>query len=101
MLAKKSSLLPREEQCGRPGTVNLARVNNPSKSPPFAGNESQLTMLDMLCVGGRVRVRGRPHTCGEVVRVIPMTGRVIVRLDPPHPAWRGTLRSFRPERLVI
>ncbi|MGC1887662.1 MAG: SDR family oxidoreductase, partial [Stellaceae bacterium] len=30
-----------------------------------------------------------------------MTGRVVVRLDPPHLAWRGTLRSFRPERLVI
>ena len=32
---------------------------------------------------------------------MPMTGRVVVRLDPTHPSWRGTLRSFRPERLVI
>jgi hypothetical protein len=30
-----------------------------------------------------------------------MTDRVIVRLDRPHPSWRGTLRTFRPERLVI
>jgi hypothetical protein len=101
MLAKKSSLPPGGEQSGRPGTVNLARLRNPSKLLPFAANERQSTTLDMLWVGGRVCVRGRPHTCGEVVRVIPMTGRVIVRLDPPHPAWRGTLRSFRPERLVI
>ena len=59
------------------------------------------TTLSMLFVGSRVRLRGQPQTSGEVVRVIPMTGRVIVRLDPPHPAWRGTLRSFRPERLEI
>jgi hypothetical protein len=101
MLAKKSSLPPGGEQSGRPVTANLARLRNPSKLSPFAVNESQPTTLDMLCIGGRVCVRGRPHTCGEIVRVLPMTGRVIVRLDPPHPAWRGTLRSFRPERLVI
>jgi hypothetical protein len=57
--------------------------------------------LDVLFIGGRVCVRERPQTCGEVVRVMPMMGRVIVRLDPRHPSWRGTLRSFRPERLVI
>lgn len=35
------------------------------------------TTLNMLFVGSRVCVRGQPQTCGEVVRVIPMTGRVI------------------------
>jgi hypothetical protein len=93
MLVNKLSLPRSGEQSGHPGMVNLARSSSQSRSQP--------TTLDMLCVGGRVCVRGRPHTCGEVVRLIPMTGRVIVRLDPPHPAWRGTLRSFRPERLLI
>jgi len=59
------------------------------------------TTLGMLFIGCRVRVRRKPLTCGEVVRIVPMTGRVVVRLDPPHPSWRGTLRSLRPERLVI
>ena len=63
--------------------------------------ESRDTTLGELFVGGRVCVRGRPRTCGEVVRVMPMMGRVIVRLDAPHANWRGKLRSFRPERLVI
>jgi hypothetical protein len=72
-----------------------------SRGPSFASKENYGITLDMLFVGSRVCVCGRPQICGEVIRVIPMTGRVIVRLDPPHPAWRGTLRSFRPERLVI
>jgi hypothetical protein len=71
------------------------------KPASFASNENYHTTLGMLFIGCRVRVRRKPLTCGEVVRVMPMTGRVVVRLDPPHPSWRGTLRSFRPERLVI
>jgi hypothetical protein len=59
------------------------------------------TTFDALFIGCRVCVVGRPKICGEVVRLIPMTGRVVVRLDPAHPSWRGTLRSFRPERLLI
>ena len=31
----------------------------------------------VLYVGRRVRVSDRPQTCGEVVRVMPMTGRII------------------------
>jgi len=54
----------------------------------------------VLYVGRRVRVCDRPQVSGEVVRVMPITGRIIVRLDPPHPKWRGALRSFRRERLV-
>jgi hypothetical protein len=94
----------------------------------FASKENYGTTLDMLFVRSRVCVCGRPQICGEVARPAAstletrvgnpnrrhyrvsrsgrrvgrkLTGRVIVRLDPPHPAWRGTLRSFRPERLVI
>jgi hypothetical protein len=67
----------------------------------FASNANYHTTLDMLFIGCRVHARRNPQTCGEVVRIMPMTGRVIVRLDPPHPSWRGTLRSFRPDRLVI
>ena len=59
------------------------------------------TILTELFVGARVCVRARPRTCGEVVRIMPMMGRVVVRLDPPHANWRGRLRSFRPDRLVI
>jgi len=57
--------------------------------------------FDMLSVGRRVRVCDRRQICGEVVRVLPMTGRIVVRLDPPHPKRRGTLRSLRPVQLVI
>ena len=42
----------------------------------------------MLCVGRRVRVRDRRQICGEIVRVMPMTGRVIVARPselPPEP----------------
>jgi hypothetical protein len=71
------------------------------KPASFASNENYQTTLDMLFIGCRVGVRRKPRTCGEVVRIVPMTDRVIVRLDRPHPSWRGTLRTFRPERLVI
>ena len=57
--------------------------------------------IDMLFIGCRVCVRCRRRTHGQVVRLMPMTGRVVVRLDPPHPNWRGALRSFRPEQLAI
>jgi hypothetical protein len=83
---------------------SYAEVNHfesPSLSLSFTAFERFQTTLDMLYVGCRVCVRGRPQTCGVVARIMPMTGRVVVRLDPPHPSWRGTLRSFRPERLVI
>jgi hypothetical protein len=56
---------------------------------------------DRFSVGGRVRVCARHQVCGEIVRVMPMTGRVLVRLDPPHPKRRGTLRSLRAAQLVI
>jgi hypothetical protein len=84
-----------------PQVVHVASFESVSRGPSFASKENHGTTLDMLFVGSRVCVCGQPQTCGEVVRVVPMTGRVVVRLDPPHPAWRGTLRSFRPERLVI
>lgn len=80
---------------------SFASLESPSFSLSFAPFESHQTTLDVLFVGCRVCVRGRPRTCGEVTRIMPMTGRVVVRLDPPHPSWRGTLRSFRPERLVV
>jgi hypothetical protein len=67
----------------------------------MAGTKSSSLISDMPSVGRRVRVRGRRQICGEIVRVMPMTGRVVVRLDPPHPKWRGTLRSFRPGRLLF
>ena len=78
--------------------VDAASFESVSRAP---SNENYHTTLDVLFVGCRVCVRRKPQTCGEVVRVMPMTRRVVVRLDPPHPSWRGTLRSFRPERLVI
>jgi hypothetical protein len=88
----------------RPGWLEVVEVvssERVSDAPSFAFDDSHHTTLDILFIGCRVCVRGQPQTCGEVVRVMPMTGRVVVRLDPPHPSWRGTLRSFRPERLVI
>ncbi|MGA7863660.1 MAG: hypothetical protein WA709_37640 [Stellaceae bacterium] len=98
----KSSLPSFEElTLGGPQVVHVASFESVSRGPSFASKENYGTTLDMLFVGSRVCVCGQPQTCGEVVRVVPMTGRVVVRLDPPHPAWRGTLRSFRPERLVI
>ena len=78
--------------------VDASSFGSVSRAP---SNEDYHTTLDVLFVGCRVCVRRKPQTCGEVVRVMPMTGRVVVRLDPPHPSWRRTLRSFRPERLVI
>ena len=63
--------------------------------------KSSLLGSGMLWVGRRVRVCDRSQIRGEIVRVMPMTGRVVVRLDPPHPKWRGTLRSFRTERLLF
>ena len=88
----------------RPGwleVVDVASFENANHGPSFTSNENYHTTLDVLFVGCRVCVRRKPRTCGEVVRVMPMTGRVVVRLDPPHPTGRGTLRSLRPERLVI
>jgi hypothetical protein len=88
----------------RPGwleVVDVASSERVSGAPSFALDDSYHTTLDILFIGCRVCVRGQPQTCGEVVRVMPMTGRVVVRLDPPHPTRRGTLRSLRPERLVI
>jgi hypothetical protein len=79
----------------------LASFESSSLSLSFTPFENYHTTLDVLFVGCRVCVRGRPRTCGVVTRIMPMTGRVVVRLDPPHPSWRGTLRSFRPERLVV
>jgi len=79
----------------------FANLESPNFSLMFTPFESHQTTLDVLFVGCRVCVRGRPQTRGEVARIMPMAGRVVVRLDPPHPSWRGTLRSFRPERLVI
>ena len=80
---------------------HVASSESVSRGLWFASNENYDTTLGMLFIGCRVCVRRKPLTCGEVVRIVPMTGRVIVRLDPPHPSWRGTLRSFRPERLVF
>ena len=88
----------------RPGwleVIDVASSERVSGAPSFALDDSYHTTIDILFIGCRVCVRGQPQTCGEVVRVMPMTGRVVVRLDPPHPTRRGTLRSLRPERLVI
>jgi hypothetical protein len=68
---------------------------------PLKSNKERLATLDMLLIGGRVCLRGRARTCGDIVRVMPMMGRVVVRLDPRYPNRRGVLRSFRPERLVM
>ena len=88
-----------EEGCAE---INpFANLESPSFSLWFTPFESHPTTLDVLFVGCRVCVRGRPRTCGVVTRIMPMTGRVVVRLDPSHPSWRGTLRSFCPERLVV
>jgi hypothetical protein len=79
----------------------FTNLESPKLSLSFTPFENYHTTLDVLFVGCRVCVRGRPRTCGVVTRIMPMTGRVVVRLDPPHPSWRGTLRSFCPERLVV
>jgi hypothetical protein len=81
--------------------IDVAGSERVSGASSFALDDSYHTTLDILFIGCRVCVRRQPQTCGEVVRVMPMTRRVVVRLDPRHPSWRGTLRSFRPERLVI
>ncbi len=81
--------------------IDVASFESVSHAPSFTSNENHHTTLDMLFIGCRVCVRGQPQTCGEVLRVMPMTDRVVVRLDPSHPTRRGTLRSLRPERLVI
>ena len=83
------------------GCAEVNPFESPSLSLSFTPFARLLTTLDMLFVGCRVCVRRRPRTCGVVARIMPITGRVVVRLDPPHPSWRGTLRSFRPERLVL
>ena len=88
----------------RPGwleVVDVASFERVNHGSSLISNENYHTTFDILFIGCRVCVRGQPQTCGEVVRVMPMTRRVFVRLDTPHPSWRGTLRSFRPERLVI
>ena len=80
------------------------QAQEPDGSPDgskVAFQRSFETTLTELFVGARVCVRGRPRTCGGVVRIMPMMGRVVVRLDSPHANWRGRLRSFRPDRLVI
>jgi len=74
---------------------------SPGRVPSPISNKWYGDTLDMLSIGSRVCLRGRPQRRGEVVRLMPMTGRVVVRLDPPHPSWRGALRSFRPEHLAI
>jgi hypothetical protein len=88
--------------CG-PNAMPLTKLSLPGvgEPPSDASTEGCHTTLDMLFLGDRVRVCDQPQTCGEVVRVMPMTRRVVVRLDPPYPTRRGTLRSFHPERLVI
>ena len=83
------------------GSAEVNPFESPSLSLSFTPFENYQTTLHVLFLGCRVCVRGRPQTCGEVARIMPMAGRVVVRLDPPHPSWRGTLRSFRSERLVI
>ena len=81
--------------------IDVANFESVVRGPSFALDESYYATLDVLFIGCRVCVRGQPQTCGEVVRVMPMTGRAVVRLDPPHPNRRGTLRSLRPEQIVI
>jgi hypothetical protein len=91
----------RKARGDQPEAAQMLVFNRANQMPSVGSKCAPQTTLDMLFVGGRVCVRGRPQTCGEIVRLMPMTGRVVVRLDPPHPSWRGTLRSFRPESLVI
>jgi hypothetical protein len=87
-----------EPDTTRAPTAGFASVG---RGPLFGSNESYLTTLDMLFVGCRVCIRRKPQTRGEVVRVMPTTHRVVVRLDPRYSTRRGTLRSLRPENLVI
>jgi len=98
-LTNSSSRGSRERRLG--GSKALFGVsfeNTSCCAVPPALTQDQGTTLDKLSVGQRVC--DRPQT-GEIVRVMPMTGRVVVRLDPPHPKRRGTLRSLRPVQLAI
>jgi hypothetical protein len=100
-LTNRSSPSFRDLTSGWLEVIEVASFESGNHGTSFTSNENYHTTLDVLFVGCRVCVRRKPQTCGEVVRVMPMTGRVVVRLDPPHPTGRGTLRSLRPERLVI
>jgi len=82
-------------------TAPIASLDGQGRVPSPISNGRYGITSDVLSIGSRVCVRGRLGTCGRVVRLMPMTRRVVVRLDPPHPSWRGTLRSFHPEHLVI
>jgi|SRR5215467_4987768 len=99
-LTNSSSRGSRERRLGGPKALFGVSFENTSCGVPTALNQDQRTTLDKLSVGQRVCVCDRPQT-GEIVRVMPMTGRVVVRLDPPHPKRRGTLRSLRPVQLAI
>ncbi len=100
-LTNRSSPSFRDLSPGWLEVVDVANFEDVSHAPSFTSNQNYRTTLDMLFIGCRVCVRGQAQTCGEVLRVMPMTDRVVVRLDPSHPTRRGTLRSLRPERLVI
>jgi hypothetical protein len=86
---------------GRLEFVDITIFETESQALSFSSEESDHTTFDTLFIGCRVCVRGKQQRRGQIVRLIPMTGRVIVRLDPPYPTRRGTLRSFCPKRLVI
>jgi hypothetical protein len=79
-LTNSSSRGSRERRLG--GSKALFGVsfeNTSCCAVPPALTQDQGTTLDKLSVGQRVC--DRPQT-GEIVRVMPMTGRVVVRLDP-------------------
>ena len=80
-LTNSSSRGSRERRLGGSKALFGVSFENTSCSVPTALNQDQRTTLDELSVGQRVCVCDRPQT-GEIVRVMPMTGRVVVRLDP-------------------
>jgi hypothetical protein len=84
-----------------PAASHVPSFDSVTGAPLFASTETYHTKLEMLFIGCRVCIRRKPQSCGEVVRVMTMSHRVLVRLDPPNPSRHSTLRSFRPERLVI
>jgi hypothetical protein len=85
-----------------PDSLDELSLQSPEPDgPEVTLQETSATTLGELFVGARVCLRRSPRTCGEIVQIMPKMGRVVVRLDPPHPNARGRLRSLRRERLVI
>jgi hypothetical protein len=80
-----------------------ASLDGPGRVPSPISNGRYGITSDVLSIGSRVCVPGRFGTCGRVVRLMPMTGRVVVRLDhltqtgaAPCAAFPRSASSFAP-----